>query len=286
MRNNEDRLGTKKKASSPAATTQPTPQGGLAPLDFVRPTTILSLPSGGKFYPEDHPLHGQDSIEIRQMTTAEEDILSNKSLLQKGTAIDKFLERLLVDAKVGPQDLLIGDKNAVLIQARIDGYGSDYTTKVSCPACAAKQTFTFDLAECIQELGTGTEEVDGVTQNEVGNFVLTLDNGWLVELKPLTGADENKLVKTTQSKKKAGLAETLVQDQLNTMIVSVSGHTDRGTIAQAVQHMSGKQSRLIRDTYKKVIPNIELRSDFECNECGATSEMEVPLNADFFWSSS
>ena len=284
MRNNEERLGTKKKASSPAATTQPTTSGGLAPLDFVRPTTILSLPSGGKFYPEAHPLHGQDTIEIRQMTTAEEDILSNKSLLQKGTAIDKFLERILIDAKVGPQDLLIGDKNAVLIQARIDGYGADYTTKVACPACTARQTFTFDLTQCMRELET--EDVEGTVRNEVGNFVLTLDNGWEVELKPLTGADENKLMKTVQNKKKAGLAETLVQDQLNSMIVSVSGHTDRGTIAQAVQHMSGKHSRLIRDTYKKVIPNIELRSEFECNECGSTSEMEVPLNAEFFWISS
>lgn len=284
MRNNEDRLGTKKKASSPAASTQPTPQGGLAPLDFVRPTTILSLPSGGKFYPEGHPLHGQDTIEIRQMTTAEEDILSNKSLLQKGTAIDKFLERLLIDAKVGPQDLLIGDKNAVLIQARIDGYGADYTTQVNCPVCAARQKVTFDLEQCTTP--TETQDVDGVTQTEIGNFIITLDNGWAVEVKPLTGTDENKIVKMTSNKKKAGLAETAIQDQLNTMIVSVSGHTDRGTIAQAVGHMTGKQSRFIRDTYKKLIPNVEMKSDFECRECGTATEMEVPLNAEFFWTSS
>ena len=88
MRNNEDRLGSKKSKS--ASTDTPV---APAPLDFVRPTTILALPSKGTLYPPNHPLHGQETIEIRQMTTAEEDILSNPALLRNGTAIDKFLER-------------------------------------------------------------------------------------------------------------------------------------------------------------------------------------------------
>ena len=284
MRNNEERLGTTKKGSSPAASTSPATPGGLAPLDFVRPTTVVPLPSEGKLYPENHPLHGQDTIEIRQMTTAEEDILSNRSLLQKGTAIDKFLERILIDSKIGPQDLLIGDKNAVLIQARIDGYGSDYTTQVACPVCAARQKVTFDLQECTAP--TEMQEIDSVTRNESGNFLITLDNDWVVEVKPLTGADENKIVKMGANKKKAGLAETAIQDQLSVMIVSISGHTDRGTVHKAIQHMTGKQSRSIRDTYKKVVPNVDMKSDFECRECGTTTEMDVPLNAEFFWSGS
>ena len=284
MRNNEDRLGTKKKNTSSPAETQSNSPVGLAPLEFVRPTTVLELPSKGQFYPEGHPLHGRDTIQIRQMTTAEEDILSNRSLLQKGTAIDKFLERILIEENIKPSDLLIGDKNAVLIQARIDGYGSEYTTQVACPACATRQKNTFDLVE--SSTVTGGEEVDGVTRSATGNFIVTLDNGWEVEIKPLTGVDETKIVKSMNNKKKAGLAETQIQDQLNAMIVSVSGHEDRGTIAKAVQHMTGKQSRLLRDTYKKVIPNLELKSDFDCRECGASTVMEVPLNAEFFWFSS
>lgn len=284
MRNNEDRLGTKKKNTSSPAETQSNSPSGLAPLEFVRPTTVLELPSKGQFYSEGHPLHERDTIQIRQMTTAEEDILSNRSLLQKGTAIDKFLERILIEENVKPADLLIGDKNAVLIQARIDGYGSEYTTQVACPACATRQKNTFDLVEC--SVVTGGEEVDGVVRSATGNFIVTLDNGWEVEIKPLTGNDESKIVKSMNNKKKAGLAETQIQDQLNAMIVSVSGHEDRGTISKAVQHMTGKQSRLIRDTYKKVIPNLELKSDFDCRECGASTVMEVPLNAEFFWFSS
>tara|TARA_A200000159_G_scaffold152844_1_gene164207 strand:+ start:3790 stop:4638 length:849 start_codon:yes stop_codon:yes gene_type:complete len=279
MRNNEERLGTKKSPSSPAA--KQAANTGPAPLEFVRPTTILSLPSKGKFYPEGHPLHNQETIEIRQMTTAEEDVLTNPALLKNGTALDKFLERILIDSKVSPEELLVGDKNAVLIQARIDGYGSNYETTVQCPACSDKQKFSFDLNSSYQELEVETP--DNVVSTGEGTYIVTLDNGWEVEFRAMTGADENKIAKAANNKKKAGLAGTPVQDQLNTIIVSVSGHTDRSTISKAVRHMNGKDSRLIRESYKKVIPNVELRSDFECRSCGASTEMEVPLNVDFFW---
>jgi len=281
MRNNEDRLGTKVRSDSPASTTG---QSGLAPLDFTRPTTIVTLPSQGQFYGEDHPLHNKETIEIRQMTTAEEEILSNRSLLQKGLALDKFLERLLVDSKVKPSELFVGDKNAILIQARIDGYGAEYTTKVNCPACATPQKHTFDLNEVVEI--TGTEPVEGVTRTDSGTYTVELDNGWLVEFRALMGADEKNLVNSSKNRKKAGLEETPIQDQLRALIVSISGHTDATTINKAIQHFTGKQSRTIRTAYATAIPNVEMKGHLDCNECGTTSELEVPLTADFFWAKS
>lgn len=276
MRNNEDRMGAKKAPSKSA----PSAQGTLAPLEFVRPTTIVDLPSGGALYPEGHPLHGQDTIEIRQMTTAEEDILTNRTLLKKGKAIDKFLERLMIDSGVGPDQLLVSDKNAVLIQARIDGYGSDYTTQVSCPACQNTQKETFDLYDTTTTVGGACEHAEATGE---GTFTTTLDNGWVIEFRPLTGADEGKLLQAAENAKRANRPERTIQDQLNAMIVSVSGHTDRGTVSKAVEHMTGKQSRQIRAAYADAVPNIEIRSSVTCRECTTTSEMEVPLTADFFW---
>ena len=229
MRNNEDRTGAKKSSSKSAAFAAP------APLEFVRPTTVVALPSEGKLYPENHPLHGQDSIEIRQMTTAEEDILTNRTLLKKGTAINKFLERLLVDAGVHPDDLLVSDKNAVLIQARIDGYGEDYTTQVTCPACTHTQKESFNLEEAVETVGG---ECMFVEETGNGTFTSTLDNGWVVEFKALTGKDEQDLVKASENAKRANRPDTAIQNQLNAMIVSVSGHTDKGTIRQAVEPVS------------------------------------------------
>ena len=53
--------------------TTPQPEQNLA---FTLPTTHVSLPSEGKFYPEEHSLHGCDTIEVKQMTTREEILTS------------------------------------------------------------------------------------------------------------------------------------------------------------------------------------------------------------------
>jgi hypothetical protein len=218
------------------------------------------------------------------MTTAEEEILTNRSLLQKGLALDKFLERLLIDSKVKPSELFVGDKNAILIQARIDGYGSEYSTKVACPSCATPQKHTFDLNEVVQF--TGNETPEGVQKTENGTYTVELDNGWLIEFRALFGVDEKALLDSSKNRKKAGLEATPIQDQLRALIVSVSGHTDPTTINKAIQHFTGKQSRKIRTAYAESIPNVEMKGQLDCNECGTTSEMEVPLTADFFWSKS
>ncbi len=281
-RNNEDRLGggtTKPDTGSPAAAMA---SSAVSPLEFVKPTSVVVLPSGGKFYPEGHPLHGETEIEIRQMTTAEEDILMSRSLLRKGTAIDKFLSKIL-DGKVHPDDLLLGDKNAVLIQARIDGYGAEYTTSVVCPACQARIKHSFDLHDHQLFEGEDINNIEGVSPTDRDTFIISLDNGWEVEVCALNGHHEKSMSKAMQARQKAGMPESTIQEQLRNMIVSVSGHTDKGTINKVISHLSGKQSRHLRDTYKRIIPNIDLKQEVTCSECYNTSEMEVPLTADFFW---
>lgn len=272
MRNNEDRIGAKKGTDASAAVQ--TANSGPAPLDFVRPVTVLELPSGGKYYPESHPLHGKDTIEIRQMTTAEEDVLTNRTLLKKGTAIDKFLERIMIDNPVGPSDLLVCDKNAVLIQSRIDGYGPSYKTKVTCPSCQSVQKKEFNLHQCLHTTESDLQE-EGCTLTDNGTAVVSTSNGWQVEIRPLTGRDET-LISSDEGK-------DMIRKQLTSMIVSVSGHTDGATITKAVEHLSGLDSRKIRKAYAQAFPSTSLRSEFECRSCGASTDMEVPLNADFFW---
>jgi hypothetical protein len=138
MRNNEDRLGPPVMEDTSAASVQQPTVPQTAGLQFVSPTEFVDLPSGGKFYPEGHPLHGKDTLEIKFMTAKEEDILTSKSLLKKGVAIDRMLQNLIVDNNVKLDYLLSGDKNAILIVSRISGYGSEYAVRLSCPACSQK----------------------------------------------------------------------------------------------------------------------------------------------------
>ena len=89
------------------------------------PTEEVTLPSKGLLYPEGSPLKN-GVIEMKYMTAKEEDILTNQNLIERGTVIDKLLQSLIV-TPIDYNDLLVGDKNAILVAARILGYGKDYT---------------------------------------------------------------------------------------------------------------------------------------------------------------
>jgi len=107
--------------------TEDTPVRGPNPMDFVTPTEFVDLPSLGK-YPEGHPLKGKESIEIKYMTAKDEDILTSRSLLKKGMAIDRLINNLIKDQNIDPAHLYIGDRNAIIIHARASAYGTDYKT--------------------------------------------------------------------------------------------------------------------------------------------------------------
>ena len=114
MINNEERTGAVQHPDSPSPSQPQTGQNGL---NFVAPTEFVEIPSRGRFYPQGHPLHGVESVEIRQMTAKEEDILSSKTLLKQGVAIDRFLQSVIVDRKLNSDSMLIGDKNALIVAA-------------------------------------------------------------------------------------------------------------------------------------------------------------------------
>ena len=122
----------------------------MSGFNFIVPTEVVDLPSKGKYYPEGHPLKGVDSIEIRHMTAKEEDILTSQSLIKKGLAITKLLQSIIIDKSIRVDDLLIGDKNALLVASRIHGYGPEYNVTLNCPNCGARFETVADLND-IQE---------------------------------------------------------------------------------------------------------------------------------------
>ena len=281
-RNNRDRTGTKATDDSP-----PIPKvleqtiDSEASFSFVSPTEFVELPSKGLFYPEGHSLHGVDTIEIRYMTAKDEDILTSKALLRKGVAIDRLLKNVIVDSSVRIDDLLIGDKNAVLVATRITGYGPEYNTKVGCVACGEVTEFNFMLSvDKFKGLGL----VEGVEQTDNGTFLTTLPKSEVaVEFKLLNGADEKAIARQAEMKKRQKLPESPQTDAFRAYIVSVNGSTEKKHINQFINSMPAMDSRFLRKTYAELVPNVDMSQTFACNDCGHEEEMEVPLSAEFFW---
>lgn len=284
-RRNSDRLGGGKRQSAAAP---PTAQPNQQPegFSFIVPTDFVDLPSKGRYYPESHPLHGQDIIEIRHMTAKEEDILTSKTLLRKGVALDRLLKNIIVDKQINADSLLVGDRNAIIIAARISGYGNIYETKVSCPACQATQKYSFNLNEHKVYNGDlfDQNEQMNISKNEDGTFDVVLPATKItVTIKLLTGKEEKSYLSNLEEDKKRKLTERTVTRQLMNLIVAVNSSENHEHIKYVVDNLPSIDSRHIRNVYKLVNPNIDLTQIFECSECGHEAEMEVPLSADFFW---
>jgi len=277
---NKERLGGVQQPD-----TNPPPQAMQADtggFSFVVPTEFVELPSGGKFYPEGHPLHGEESIEIRQMTAKEEDILTSRTLLKKGVALDRVIENLIVNKRIDPDSLLVGDRNAIIIATRVSGYGNMYETKVTCPSCAESQQYNFNLNEANIYDGQDLEKLD-VIDNKDGTFNIVLPKtGLTVTFKLLCGKDEKTLMSGIQSDRKRKNERTVTRQLVNT-IVAVNGDSSADAINYLIENIPSMDSRHIRLSYRLAAPNIDLTQYFECSECEYTQDMEVPLTADFFW---
>jgi hypothetical protein len=279
MRNNENRLGVQQEQQTVLPPQFAQQQTQPQQLNFIAPTEFVELPSKGMLYPVGHPLKGKEVIEIKQMTAKEEDILTNRSLLKKGVALDRLLESLLVDKSIKPEEVLICDKNAILVSARISGYGPEYITQVTCPSCEKKVKSSFNLQEKLEEFSEEEESKAQISEN--GTFFITLPSTkWVVECRALTGQDEKKIVSIVNNKSKEELS---LLDQLMMLIVSIQQVTDRAVIKQAVEALPALDSKFLRREYDKLIPALNLKHTFNCKNCDYEEAMEVPLTADFFW---
>lgn len=282
MRDNEDRLGALVQTDAPVAQV-PVQTTQSSPLNFVAPTEFVDLPSKGELYPEGHPLKGKDKVEIKFMTAKEEDILTSRSLIKKGVAIDRMLESLLVDKSIKLDQLLLGDKNALMIGARISGYGSSYKTNVACPNCGVNAKFDFDLEKLNHSSGEEAEEL-GVSRTNNNTFTFSLPKTKAVlEIRPLFGKDEAELIDLAEKKKKANLPEETSTSQMKFYIVSVNGNKDKTAIKQFIDNMPALDARQTRLIFRKVMPNIDMTQQFTCSSCSFEQEMEVPFTVDFFW---
>lgn len=272
MRNNQRRTGRARR-SSPAPPKQE--------LAFAVPTEFVELPSRGEYYPEDHPLHKQETIEIKFMTTKEEDILSSQALIKKGLAVERFLQSI-VGEDIDVSTLLLGDRSAILIAARISGYGSEYNVNINCSSCGAGSELMYNLHDTRIEDKCFDKKYlkkEGVTFNEeTQTFDITLPaSGVVVGLGLIDGYAERDLKDTKQEN------ETMVTDMLSAIVVKVNDNMDEDYISEFISVMPARDSKHIRKIYPQLVPNVRLISEVICEHCLYKEELEVPLTAEFFW---
>jgi hypothetical protein len=252
-------------------------------LKFASPTEWVDLPSRGKYYPENHPFYNCEQIEIKYMTAKEEDILSSRSLLKKGLAIDRMIKSVLT-SPVDVNSLLTGDKSAIMIAARITGYGAEYPVSLECPVCSTRTETKWDLSK--MEVKEPDEEwllKHKIEETSVGFKLVLPKTGVTVGVRYMTGHDENRMEQVEKTKKKHNLGESRMTDQFKAMITDINSLDDRALINKFVDSMPAVDSRVLRRTYAEKRPDIDTEMVWTCNDCYSESEVEMPMTAQFFW---
>jgi hypothetical protein len=247
---------------------------------FEIPQESVPLPSRGAIYPVDGPLHGQETIDIRPMTAREEDILTSRAYIKNGSVLTKLLGSCIVNKTIDPDNLISGDRNALLVSLRITGYGADYEVEVDCPECGTKSKQTFDLSQLqIKRL-----EVEPVVAGD-NLFEIQLPvTKRSVRVKFLNGHDEREMMVINERKKKSGMkVETAITDRLTRSIVSVDGITDRNKLSFFVKNLPARDSLALRRFLDKHEPGIIMKSWMNCPSCHEQSEVALPMGASFFW---
>ena len=241
--------------------------------EFKLPTEMVELPSKGLLYPEDHPL-AEGKIEIKYMTAKEEDILTNQNYIKQGIVIDKLLQSLII-TKFNYNDLLIGDKDAIMMAARILGYGKDYKFYY------LGEDITVDLTT-LKEKSLDESKILEKGKNE---FKYELPHtGNVITFKLLTNKDDKDIDAELEGLKKINKNDNPeLTTRLKHMILSINGDYDAKTIRSFVDNaFLARDSKAFREYYNEISPGVETKIKYEFVE-GVEEDVNIQFGTTFFW---
>jgi hypothetical protein len=260
--------------------------------DYKFPTELVDLPSKGLIYPKDNPL-SSGKVEMKYMTAKEEDILTTQSYIKDGTVLDRLFQSLIIGNGDGTPikyiDLTTGDKNAIMIAARVLGYGKDYKVEIQDPFTDNKQEEVIDLTQF------ENSEYDGSNQTELhkNEFEFELPKSKRkITFQAMTESKERKVkhqIKAIEkaSRKTKDVTSRELTTRLKNMILSVDGESDETIIKNFVDNeLFALDSQSLRAYINDIIPDIDLTYEFVSEETGERREMLLPMDAGFFWPSS
>ncbi len=250
--------------------------------------TVL-LPSKGLTYPEDNQLSSGE-VDLYYPDTSHEEILMSQKLIKNNTVVDKFLKSVIA-SDINYNDLIPGDKSALMIAARILLYGKNYETEVKCRHCGETQPAIIDLTTFKDA------EIDYNLLNRENRYTFECPNRKeVITFKLLTTLDEAEVEKEIKFRKDFDKKSNREADtdyeystRLKHMIVSVeyNHNGNKGVISDPKELNAYKMLSLDSKEFKKYLklvnPTIDTSTSFVCKECGETNEIKMPMQASFFW---
>ncbi len=241
--------------------------------NFEVPFDVIELPSKGLLYPGKN-----NTVKVQYLTAADENVLTSPNLIKNGKVIDVLLDRKIKEFPIPVKEMLVGDRNSIMVWLRATGYGEIYPVKLTDPN-------TFEEFDYDVDLNNLKSKPLGAEPDENGLFDFELPRSKKkIKFKLLTVSDESNIVKKSEARNKAvksQVSNTLTY-RLETQIQSIDGNTDKSFIAQFIQVMPAYDSLKFREYIDKIEPGIDLTVDVE-GPSGETFPAGIPIGLDFFW---
>jgi hypothetical protein len=247
------------------------------------PVELVPIPSEGRVYAKETGLFGVQGLEIKAMTAREEDILTSRALIKKGTVVSELVKACLINKNVDVGSLLIGDRDSLMVSVRITGYGTKYEATVDCPSCGTvHKDHEFDLAELeIKRL-----ELNPISEG-INEFEFSLPvSKKTVAFKFLTINDDMRITQERERKQALFGSEYIpgtVTETLGAHIVAIDGIRDRSKISMFINSMPALDSSSLRKYIKEHRPGLDMRAHLHCNNCNSHSRIDLPIGISFFW---
>lgn len=261
-------------------------------LGFDMPIASVPLPSEGLIY-SDEGLRGRKEVDIKPMTSQEENILMNPVFLKKNTVIDELIKSCLMDRRLDINSLILGDRDALLVGVRMTGYGHTMNAHFKCPECKSEQDDDVPFND-MPMTGLDLNKLDQVSPfTNAFRYTLPLSKK-VVVWRFLTVGDEKRLSDEREevAKRSAKLKVAIqgpetraVTELLEAQIISIDGFDDRNLIKQYCANMPAMDSSSLRKHIEKNTPGIKFIHDFKCKnpDCEHAEEVPVTLGTDFLW---
>lgn len=245
--------------------------------EFAIPTEEIELPSLGVFYP-----NGKKSVKVKYLTADEDDVLFSPELIKSGKVLDALLQIVVMDKDLNPDDMIVGDRNTILIHMRRNGLGEEYEPgKMTCPSCGEQYNPVVDLSK----LKTKNLEHKPDANGEYDFLLPIMKKN--IKFRFLNGRDEARISKATQTTKKGGnnnyKVSKAVTERYRLQIKEVEGNRDPLYISRFISAMPMKDSLVFREYVKLISPGIDFNYEFSCTNCGHLYEDEVPMTYRLFY---
>jgi hypothetical protein len=240
---------------------------------FEVPFDVLPLPSKGLLYPGK-----SDSIKVEYMTASDENILTSPNLIKSGKVLDILIERKVKESPVPVDDMLVGDRNAIMIWLRATGYGEMYPVKMTDPMTAEEFDYEIDLNDL-------KSKPIGVQPDENNEFSFDMPKSKSkIKFKMLTVKDERDIVQQNEKRNKLTKSKinNILTSRLEKQIVEINGNRDPNYISKYIQVIPAYDSLKFREYLDKIEPGIDMTVDVEAPS-GEPFRGTVPLGLNFFW---